>query len=286
MDQILNNREIASVIWLLLFAIWLLSKNDVRKAFRPLLKAFLNWHILVPLMAMIAYVLLVVVGLDAIGFWDFSAMKGTVFWMLGFASITLFRANKIDAVEGFFKDAILNNLKLIAVLEVVSNAYTFSLFIELLLVPSLTFITMLKTVAGFKAKVESNYRVVDNLLGYVLAFTGIVLISIAINRAIYDFKEFATILTLRDLLVPPVLSCLYLPFIYSWALLLAYEDLFVRIDIQNTNRELARYLKKLVLITFHVKLGRLLHWTRQASSLHISNREDAMILVKRLQDCG
>ena len=193
----------------------------------------------------------------------------------------LFRANKVAEVEGFFRDAILNNLKLIAVLEFVSNAYTFNLLIELLLVPSLTFIAMLKVVAEFKIKVESSYRVVDSLLGYVLAFTGVVLIGIAIYRAIYDLDGFVTIHNLRDFLLPVVLSGLYLPFVYAWALFLAYEHLFVRIDIHNGDRKLAHHLKKLVLVTFHVKLGGLLQWARRTSSLHISNREDAAMLVKK-----
>lgn len=281
MAHIFNNREIASALWLLLFAIWVISKSEARAAFQPLIRAFLKWQILVPLLSMIAYVAIVVGGLGAIGFWDVSLMKDTVLWMLGFASIMLFRANKVDDREGFFRDAILNNLKLIAVLEFVSNAYTFSLWIELLLVPSLAFIAMLKTVVEFKVKAESSYRVVYSLLGYVLAFAGIVLIGIAIYRAIYDLDGFVTIHNLRDFLLPAVLSGLYLPFVYAWALFLAYEHLFVRIDIHNSDQKLACYLKKLVLVTFHVRLGSLLQWARWTSSLHVNNREDAAMLVKQ-----
>ena len=281
MDHIFNNREIASAIWLLLFAIWMITKSGVREAFCTLINVFLKWQILVPLLTMIIYVVLVVGGLEAIGFWDISALKDTVFWMLGFASIMLFRANKVDERDGFFREAILNNLKLIAVLEFVSNAYTFSLWIELLLVPSLALIMMLKVVAESNAKTESKYKALDSLLGYILAFIGIVIITIAFYKAIYDHDQFVTIHNLRDFLLPVVLSVLYLPFVYVWALFLAYQYLFVRIDIHNRDKELARHLKKLVLVTFHVKLGRLLKWTRWTSSLHINDQEDATILVKQ-----
>lgn len=276
-----NNREIASVLWLMPFVIWAMTKSEVRAAFRDVTRAFLKWQILVPFLAMIAYVSLVVWGLGAVGFWDVSAMKDTVLWMLGIASITLIRANKVGESGGFFRGAILDNLKLIAVLEFVSNAYTFSLWIELLLVPSLAFITMLKTVAGFKIKAESSYRVVDSLLGYMLALTGIVLIGIAIYRALYDLEGFVTIHNLRDFLLPVVLSSLYLPFVYAWALFLAYEHLFARIDIHNSDRKLAHHLKKLVLVAFHVKLWRLLQWAQRTPSLHIRNREDAAMLIKQ-----
>jgi amino acid permease len=187
----------------------------------------------------------------------------------------------VDERDGFFREAILNNLKLIAVLEFVSNAYTFSLWIELLLVPSLALIMMLKVVAESNAKTESKYKALDSLLGYILAFIGIVIITIAFYKAIYDHDQFVTIHNLRDFLLPVVLSVLYLPFVYVWALFLAYQYLFVRIDIHNRDKELARHLKKLVLVTFHVKLGRLLKWTRWTSSLHINDQEDATILVKQ-----
>lgn len=284
MDHIFNNREIASALWLLLFLIWGITNSGVRAAFHNLIRAFLKWQILVPLLAMMAYVVLMVSGLGAIGFWDVSAMKDTVLWMLGFASIMLFRANKVDERESFFRNAILNNLKLIAMLEFVSNAYTFSLWIELLLVPLVAVIAIPKVFTELKVKAESSYRVVDSLLSYMLALTGLVLLGIAIYRAIYNLNGFVTIHNLRDFLLPVVLSCLYLPFVYAWALFLAYDHLFRRINVNNNDRKLARHLKKLVLMTFHVRLGRLLQWAQQTSSLHISNREDAAMLVKQPGD--
>jgi len=284
MNQIFNSREIASALWLLLFIIWGITNSGVRASFQGVISALMKWGILLALLAMIAYVVLIVGGLRTIGFWDVSVTKDTMLWTLGFASIMLFRTNKMDEGGSFFRHAILDNLKLIAVLEFVSNAYTFSLWIELLLVPLLTFIIMLKTVSEFKIKAESSYRVVDSLLGYVLAFTVVVLTGIAIYRAIYDPNGFLTIHNLRDFLLPAVLSVLYLPFVYAWALFLAYERLFVCINIQNSDRNLARYFKKLVLITFNVKLWRLLQWTHQMSSFHINNRGDAAMLIKQSED--
>lgn len=285
MDHIFNNREIASALWLLLslilLVIWVISNSRARAEFRNLIRAFLKWGSLVPLIAMVIYIALVVWGLSAIGFWDVSATKVTVFWILGSALIMLFRANKVEEREGFFKEAILNNLKLIAVLEFVSNAYTFSLWIELLLVPSVAFIVMLKAYTEVKVKTDSSYRLVNKWLGYTLAVTGLVVLSIAFHRAIYDSDGFITIHNLRDFLLPVVLSILYLPFSYAWALFLAYDTLFSRINVYNRDRKLARHLKKLILLTFHVRLWRLLQWARQTPILHINNLEDAAMLVKQ-----
>jgi len=280
MDDIFNSREIATALWLSLFIIWGLTKSEVRAALRTLIKASLKWQILVPLLAMFGYVLLVVVGLNAIGFWDGAATKDTVLWVLGAAVIMLFRANKANEEANFFKDAVFDNLKLIAVLEFVSNAYTFSFPIELVLVPLITFTAMLKAVTGFKVKTEADYRAVDNLLGYVLGIAALVLIGVAVYQAVQDLDGFVTVRNLRDFLLPAVLSGLYLPFVYAWALFLAYEHVFVRIDMFNKNRELARHLKKMVLVSFHVRLRGLVRWSRRVPNLRITSRSEAATLIK------
>lgn len=201
--------------------------------------------------------------------------------MLGFALIMMFRATEIDKINGFFKKAIFDNLKLIVILEFIVNIHTFRLWVELLLVPFLSIIVMMKIVAGSKAKTESSYRAVDNFLGYLLAFIGIGLISVTIYQVTNDPDRFLTICNLRDFLLPAVLSFLYLPFVYIWALVLAYDNLFRSINVYNRDRELAYHLKKLILLTFHVRLWRLLKWRRQVSSLHVNSREDAINLVKQ-----
>lgn len=281
MDNIFNNREIASAIWLLPFVILMIAHSGIRKSLLRAIRTFLTWKIIIPLLSMITYMAIWVIVLDATGFWDFSALKDTVFWVFGIAVIMMFRATDIDKIKGFFKKAIVDNLKLIAILEFIVNIYTFRLWGELLLVPFLSIIVMLKIVAESKAKTELSYRTVDNFLGYLLAFIGIGLLGFTIYQAANDPNHFLTIHNLRDFLLPAVLSFLYLPFIYIWALILTYENIFFRINIFNKDRKLARYFKRLVLRTFHVRLWRLLNWRRQVSSLHVNSREDAINLVKQ-----
>jgi hypothetical protein len=282
MDQIFNNREIASAIWILLFLVFLailvILSSKKRAQFRDLVRSFLKWGILVPITVMIAYIALLVWGLSATGFWDVSALKLTVFWVFGSALITLFRANEVQKRESFFRKAILNNLTLIAVLEFVSNLYTFNFWIEFFLVPLVTFIVMIKAYTEVKI---TSFRAVDKFFGYVLALIGLVVIGFTLHMAISDIEGFITIHNLRDFLLPVVLSTLYLPFIYGWALFLAYNYLFMRINFYNKDRELARYLKKLIFLTFHIRLWRLSQWAKQTPILRINNREDAKILVTK-----
>ena len=66
--KLFNNREIATVIWLTPFAIWLLTKSNVRQSIVSLFRAFLNWKILSSIAAMALYTTAVVGVLYAVGF--------------------------------------------------------------------------------------------------------------------------------------------------------------------------------------------------------------------------
>jgi len=275
-----NNREIAIAMWLALFFAWTFTKSEIRSSFRSLLNAFLKRQILIPLLAMFGYMALVIAGLKMLGFWDATAIKDTVLWVLLVATVLLFRVNKTQKENSFFRDAVFDNLKLIAVLEFVSNAYTFSLPLELIIVPVVTFLVMLKAVTEFKRETEQQYEAADKLLTYLLTITGYILIGATVWKALRDIDGFATAQTLRDFLLPVVLSTLYLPFVYIWALFLVYENVFVRINIANKNDQiLALHLKKLVLRSFHLNLRKLMQWSQCASNLHIESRDDAIELV-------
>lgn len=279
MNGIFNDREIATAVWLVLFLAWTLTKSEIRSSFCDLLKALLKWKILVPLLSMFGYMALVIAGLEMLGFWDATATKDTVLWVLLVAMVLLFRANKAQKEGSFFKDTVFDNLKLIAVLEFVSNAHTFSLPVELIIVPVFTFVAMLKAVTEFKREAEPHYEAADKLLGYLLVIAGSTLIGIAVWKVLRDIDGFATVQTLRDFLLPVVLSALYLPFVYIWALFLAYENVFVRIGIANKDRELTMHLKKMVLMSFHLNLKKLVQWSQCVSNLHIESRCDAAELI-------
>ena len=282
MTSVLNNREIATAIWLFLFLLFSMTRASVREAIGNLLKAFMGWQILLPHLLMVAYVLLVVLALRVVHFWDVSALKDTVIWVFGVGIVMLLRADKAD--ESFFKRAVLDNLKLLAVLEFISNAYTFGIVAELIIVPVLTFVAMTKAFAEVKAENEVDYRTANNVLGYVLSIAGLALIAIAFYKALKDVNNLATFHNLRDFLLPLLLTAFYLPFIYGWALFLAYDMVFVRIDIFNKDRRLARYLKKTVVTNFHIRLWRLIRWSKSVSHLGINNVSEAASLINGLPD--
>jgi|WetSurMetagenome_2_1015567.scaffolds.fasta_scaffold63931_3 hypothetical protein len=160
----LNNREIAVLLWSFVVFLWALSIGPVRRSSRDLLKTFFHKKILIPFVMMLCYVLLLVVILERVGFWDISATKDTVLWIVGTALVTFFSLSKVANDEAYFKRAIFDNFKFVLILEFIIALYSFDLVIELILVPIVTVIVLVNVIAESKPE----YRQVKVFLDYAL----------------------------------------------------------------------------------------------------------------------
>jgi hypothetical protein len=273
----LNNREIATTIWLAFIFLFASSKNNIRHAMLDVLKAFFDKRIIVPFIVMLFYIVLMIVGFKKIGFWDVSAIKDTIFWVLGSAIVVYFSLNNVAQDKNYFKNLILDNIKLVLILEFVVNLYSFSLIVELIVVPVVSWVVLLNLFA------ESNpkYEKVNKLLNFLLGVFGICLLVFTFREIILDFQNFATFKNLRDFLLPPLFTSVFLPFIYVMALFMQYQSLFIRIDFANQNSDIAVYAKRKVLAVCHINLSRLNEVIKKAGYPRMTDKQDVLEWFKQ-----
>lgn len=273
----LNNREIATAIWLTIIFLWALSNSSVRRAILEVLKAFFNKKIIIPLIAMLLYIVFMVLAFKKIGFWDVSAIKDTILWTLGSAFATYFSINKVAQDSSFFKNVILDNIKFVLIMEFVVNLYSFSLPAELIVMPVVTFIAM----SNVFAESKQEYKKVSKLLNFILGVFGLYLLAFTFREIVLDFQNFATIKNLRDFFLPPLFSIVLLPFVYVMALFMQYEVFFVRIDIANKNSDFTKYAKRRILVACHVNLSKLNKVSKNAGYPKVNNKEDVLEWLKK-----
>jgi hypothetical protein len=253
-----DNREIAIAIWAVFLAAWLLFSARRSSAPGRLLKAFAQKQIRTALALMTLYIVLMVVGLRAVGLWDIGQLKNTILWSLFVAPVSLFRINSIADDPHYYRNAIKDNLSLVVVLEFVIAFFTFDLWVELLIVPlTAVFAAMLAV-----AESRKEHANVAHLLNTLLALFGLGLIVYAAYGLIADFRFFATMQTLSDFYLPPVLSLLFLPFLFVLALYVSYENAFVSLRFSLKNPALESYAKRRAFLRFHVNTRLLNRWTR------------------------
>jgi hypothetical protein len=242
-----NNRDWSLLIWTVIFFSFILYIG--RENLSSLLSAIFNKHIFPVLVAMIGYIFLCLYAFERTALWNNSMIKDSIVWTCAVAMPMFFKANTAAKGEYHWKEAVVDNLKLAGLVEFIVNTYVFDLWIELLLVPFLTFVSIL---SAFSA-VDQKHKAVHKLFNLVLSIAGMIMLYHAVKFIIIDFKGFASFQNLKSFVFPVVMTVAYLPFIYLVSLYIAYEEFFVRVRIAyRHNKLMAKFARWEV-----IKKGRL-----------------------------
>jgi len=242
--NLFNNREIATAIWLLVIFALMLFKRDIRKSISDAFKAFFDIKILSSIFFMIAYTAGIVFVLYQINFWNISLLKDTVVWFCFTAIVMCSNLVTSETDQNLFRKVIVDTIKIVIILEFIVNIYTFSLAVELILIPVVTSIAIL----GVFAKTDEKYSSVAKLTNGLLIIIGIVILIFSISNVVSDYKNFVSLDTLRNFLLIPLLTISFLLFIYLMVLFSTYEILFTRLNVGcKKNKKLKMYAKRKII---------------------------------------
>lgn len=255
-----NNREIATAIWLTLFAIWILTKSNVRASIAGVFRAFLNWKILTCVAVMILYTAGMVAVLYAIGFWQLPLIKDTVLWFCFTAFVMVMRFSTSRDNDNIMRTVFADNLKMIIFLEFLVGTYVMSLPAELVFVPFVTSIVLIDTAA----KLDEKSAVVAKLTTLLLAVIGFAILGFAVWRAVGDFRHLGTMDTVRTIAFPPLMSIAFIPFIYCLVVIVTYESIFIRLAIgRDKTPDVVRYAKRRIFLHCGLSLRRLCEFAKR-----------------------
>ncbi|MAB47782.1 MAG: hypothetical protein CMC05_04040 [Flavobacteriaceae bacterium] len=223
--KLLSNREISIIVWLLLIFIILTanSKGSFGK-FLLVLKALFAKKIIPFYIGIGIYLAFIVTILNKLGVWEFSLYKDFVYWILSTGMVLFFSVSDLNTYKDFTK-IVLTATSLTIILEFIIGFYNFSLIWEIILIPTLTFISILAYFAEMK-KEDRNSKLVANFLKNVLAVLGFGFLIYGIYQLVSNYNEFFTLSNLKSFLLPPIFTILFLPFIYYVVLYVKYERVF------------------------------------------------------------
>ncbi|WP_394972602.1 hypothetical protein [uncultured Croceitalea sp.] len=258
--EIFSNRELALLIWIVIIVITIVvvpKSSQIKESIKALFAAFFQAQIQLVLVSMLNYVLSIIYLLVKLGMWDFSDLKDTVFWLFSVAFLSVFEIQKIQKDRKFLKHLVLNNLKLIAILEFLVGVYSFSLLTELILLPILTSIGIL---TAFSEGDEKYYPVRRFLNNLSLLFS-LFLIGYAIYRIIVNVKSFFSTETLYDFTISPLLTLLYIPFLFFLMIYSTYEQVLVRLKFSIKDRKKRIFARVSAMILFNLRIGLLERWS-------------------------
>ena len=227
MNDILNTRDIAILIWLVPFSIFLLTKSDVRKSVGSVIRAVFAIKIIVPFLITALLLVFLVIILFQIGYWKFYLLKDTIIWYFVFG-ISSISSSLSDHNYGtrYFR-IIIDQIKLIVLFEYIMNAYTFSIFIELIIVPILFFVAILSVYSSHIDK----YKPLSAMMVAIQGFIGLILLVSVVIKAFSYTDPLSPGVAWRSIALAPILCLIFIPWFLLLFLLSSYEQLFIRFRI-------------------------------------------------------
>ncbi len=278
--QQFNTREIAIILWLFVFIIWTFSQKNIRNSLFGVLKSLFQIKILSVIIVAIVYTGLIVLLLAKIRIWEWVLLKDTIYWFIAVAFVLLMNTNKTNQEKGFFIKILKDNLKIILVLEFILTLYTFNLITEIILVPILVFIGAVSAVSELK----KEYLPVKKLFDFILSSIGIFFIIFALGKVFGDYQNIMTSQNLKTFILPPLLTVAFIPFVYFFALIMAYETLFIRLGIFNKNDpNLVKFTKRKIILACHLNLPKLNHFAKEGTQdlIKITDQKDVNAIIKK-----
>lgn len=244
------------LIWSTLLMIWALTNQSIRDGLPALIRTAFTKPLTTVYATMALYVIVVVYGMNWAGLWEVSQLKPTMIWAFSIALLSTLRAHKITDDPDYFKRAVRDNINLVVVLEFILGFYTFPLAGELVLVPV---ITVLGAVKVFAEKKE-EYRPAEKFLDGLFVVFGIFVVGNAVFKLWIGFDAFASMQTLRDFYTPPLLSFLFLPFLFALSVFLAYERVFRKLKNHSRDEATYRYARSQAVRNFLLGPRQLERW--------------------------
>ena len=244
MVTILNNREIAISFWFLVIALYLLKSRNVRNSIWYILKMFGSRFFLTVFGIVLAYQIGMLYLLYRCSIWDSSYSKNTILWFVGSALILLFKANKLQQFSEF-KKVIAEQLKWTVLLEFITQLFVFPFWIEFLIIPIIIFFSIMSGFIEAKSKYENmdQYSDTYKVSQFILLMISLLFVGYVIYKMVTHYSEVFTAHHFVELILPILLTLLFMPLIYCFALVMMYESLFIFLGFQITDKRELRKVK-------------------------------------------
>lgn len=273
--DILNNREIAIALWLIIAATYICFAKkmiEVRAAFKNFAFVFQSRPLVVVFSWAVAYTALMVYLLSEWELWNIDQLKNTVFWFFSVGLLSIYNLEKIKVDPHFFKNSLIENLRLLAILQFVVGIYSLPLLAEFVLVPLMVVAGLMISIAGSDLKYLPTKKFLD---GIVISF-GLFTLAYTAYMLATDFKEFGQEKTLYDFIVPALLTIMYLPFVFAMMTYSTYETAFVRLQFAMQNRGLRRLAKLYAVVLINFRLGTIRRWADHIARVEVTSHSQLL----------
>ena len=217
--MVLNNRELASLIWLAVAAAWVLSRRDLRSGIAGILKSLANPLLLLPLLGLQGWIALEIWAGGKLGLWNTDLVSNTVVWTVGTALVLYFNVNKAAEDPLFFRKTAKSALAASVFVEFFINLFVFGLFAELIL----QFVLIILILVDAFSSQKPEFQQLKKVLGALLVGVGFLFLGYTIVQFYAQWTQLDRQALFLKFALPAWLTIGVLPFIYVLSLYVVYD---------------------------------------------------------------
>ena len=244
----LNSRELAIVVWMIIWFLWIRVWKRSKLEFLPILKALFSKVFIYYYIAFLAYIWLKIYLLNSLWLIFEYIYKDLLFWIFWALYLALYN---IERRYISFKDYLFSKIfqlfSFSAILSFISNIYTFSFFAELIIQPFLFSLVLLVTISWNKPEYKESNILFSIIFNVVIIFLIYFIIVNIITSPNFLFK----LENIYKYVLPFMLSILLFPFLYFLALFQIYERLYIKLFKLSKaldNSEAKRWFREILLL--------------------------------------
>ena len=246
--DIFSTRELATAFWvgaiLIAVGMAIVTNKKIRQGFIGVLKCFFNRKLRKLWEIYFLYIGIITLMFSRSPVWKNIYLKDIIFWTL-FSGLTIcMNAVAGEADEKYISKVLKDNIRFTVVTEFLLSTFTFSFWVELIIIPITTVIVLFDTVAEHK----SDAIAVHKLLQDVMAFAGLCVILQTVRVGILEYRELNVINTLVSFFIPIVYLLLVTPLEYAFELYSKYEMLFIQMHFKEPSDKMVRRKRHLKVI--------------------------------------
>lgn len=246
--DIFSTRELATAFWvgaiLIAVGMAIVTNKKIRQGFIGVLKCFFNRKLRKLWEIYFLYIGIITLMFSRFPIWKNIYLKDIILWTL-FSGLTIcMNAVAGEADEKYISKVLKDNIRFTVVTEFLLSTFTFSFWVELIIIPITTVIVLFDTVAEHKSDAIAVYK----LLQDVMAFAGLCVILQTVRVGILEYRELNVINTLVSFFIPIVYLLLVTPLEYAFELYSKYEMLFIQMHFKEPSDKMVRRKRHLKVI--------------------------------------
>lgn len=246
--NLFSTRELAATFWtgviLAAVGIAIVTNKKIRKDFIEVLKGVFDRKLRKLWEIYLSYIGIITLMFSRFPIWKNIYLKDIILWTL-FSGLTIcMNAVAGEADEKYISKVLKDNIRFTVVTEFLLSTFTFSLWVELIIIPIMTAITLLDVVAAQKSETVAVHK----LLQSVIAFIGLCLVFQTVKVGIREYRELNVTNTLVSFFIPIVYLLLVTPLEYAFELYSKYEMLFIQMHFKEPSDKMVRRKRHLKVI--------------------------------------